>query len=141
MSILRKKSDKLIEIEKEAGNPNPYPYLPVPDFTYSSDCLAQVIVDAWVDAHYRHELLHRDPGGIVPPAAVHLATRSVNSCGFNLERAVVISEAEYFDGYVQQAPSEVVFVLPDHDRVKFHPSGKSLLETAKLLMATTPNGI
>ena len=141
MAILKKKSDKLIDVQKKTY-PNPDPYLPVPDFTYSSDCLAQMIVDAWVDKHYRHHLLERESDHItVTPDAVDLATRSVNSCGFNLERAVVISEAEYYDNYIEQAPNEVVFVLPNHDRVKYHPSGKSLLETAKLLMATVPNGI
>ena len=141
MPILRRKSEKLIKEEVAAGTPNPYPYLPVPDFTYSSDCLAQMIVDAWVDQEYQDDLLEREADGTVTPAAVDLATSSVNSCGFNLDRAVVISEAEYFDYYKQQVDSEVVFVLPDPGRVRFHPSGKSLLETAKLLMATVPNGI
>jgi len=145
MAIFRKKTPQGIAQEQKLfpNNPNPDPYLPVPDFTYSSDCLAQVIVD-WAHKHYRDALLDRDPNtGDVTPSAAHLATRSVNSCGFNLERAVVISEAEYYDGYTVPAthPAEIVFVLPDLDRVKLHPAGQSLLETAKLLMATTPNGI
>jgi len=143
MAIFKKKTPKAIAHEKKlTTNPNPDPYLPVPDFTYSSDCLAQMIVDAWVDPTYQAELLQREADKItVTPAAVQLATQSVNSCGFNLERAVVISEAEYYNNYTEQAPNEVVFVLPDLDRVSVHPTGKSLLETAKLLMATTPNGI
>jgi hypothetical protein len=73
---------------------------------------------------------------------VKLATESVNSCGFNLERAVVISEDEYYAGYtIPQDNPEVVFVLPNKNRVRLHPAGQPLLETAKLLMATVPNGI
>jgi hypothetical protein len=34
---------------------------------------------------------------------------------------------------------EVVFVLPNQNRVKNHPT--NILDTAKLLMACTPNGI
>ena len=137
MAIFKKKTKEGIAQEKKLlpSNPHPDPYLPVPDFTYSSDCLAQVIVDAWAHKHYRDALLDRNPntGEVTPSAA----------CGFNLERAVVISETEYYDGYTvpDTHPAEIVFVLPDLDRVKLHPSGQSLLETAKLLMATTPNGI
>jgi hypothetical protein len=144
MAIFRKKTDKEIEQEKKLlGNtaPNPDPYLPVPDFTYSSDCLAQMIVDAWTDPNYQQALLQRN-AGLPTHDAVKLATESVNSCGFNLERAVVISEDEYYDGYTIPLDSpEVVFVLPNLNRVRVHPSGHPLLETAKLLMATTPNGI
>jgi hypothetical protein len=38
-----------------------------------------------------------------------------------------------------QDDKEVVFVLPNFNRVKNNPA--NLLETAKLLMACTPNGI
>jgi len=122
--------------------PNPDPYLPVPDFTYSSDCLAQMIVDAWADPNYQQALLQRNAQGLPTDDAVKLATDSVNSCGFDLECAVVISEQEYYDGYtIPQDSPEIVFVLPNSNRVRLHPSGRPLLETAKLLMATTPNGI
>jgi hypothetical protein len=54
----------------------------------------------------------------------------------------VISEAEYYAGYtIDQDDPEIVFVLPNMNRVRVHPAGHPLLETAKLLMATTPNGI
>ena len=145
MAIFRKKTAKAIKEEKKLfpSNPNPDPYLPVPDFTYSSDCLAQMIVDAWVDPNYKAALLKRDAQHLPTDAAAKLATELVNSCGFNVERAVVISEEEYYDGYTVPAahPEEIVFVLPDLDRVRTHPSGHPLLETAKLMMATTPNGI
>jgi len=144
MAIFREKTPEAIALEKKLlpSTPKPDPFLPVPDFTYSSDCLAQVIVDAWADKTYRDKLLARQ-NGKVTPAAAKLATESVNSCGFNLERAVVISEEEYYDGYTipNTHPEEIVFVLPDLDRVRLQPAGHSLVETAKLLMATTPNGI
>jgi hypothetical protein len=38
-----------------------------------------------------------------------------------------------------QSDDEIVFVLPDTKRVKTPPA--NLLDTAKLLMACTPNGI
>jgi hypothetical protein len=119
--------------------------VPVPDFTYTNACLAQMIVDAWTHPKYKAALLERETDGItITRAAAKLATDSVNSCGFNLERAVVISEAELYappDGYQVQTDNEIVFVLPDQDRVRVQPSGTSLLQTAELLMATTPNGI
>jgi hypothetical protein len=41
------------------------------------------------------------------------------------------------------APDEVVFVLPDYTRLgtPFAAGSSSLLDTARLLMACTPNGI
>ena len=64
----------------------------------------------------------------------------------DLQRAVIISEAEHDDDYTQQAENEVVFVLPDDKRALFPspiptPTPKDLLETARCLMACTPNGI
>jgi hypothetical protein len=143
MAILRRKTEAEIARERElTGKPHPDQYLPVPDFTYSSDCLAQMIVDAWIDQDYQARLFDRNPDGTVTDDAAKLATDSANSCGFNLERAVVISEDEYYAGYtVDQDDPEIVFVLPNPNRVRLHPIGHPLLETAKLLMATTPNGI
>src|SRR5437763_12390854 len=99
MPILRRKTDEEIEREKELfpSKPDPDPYLPVPDFTYSSDCLTQMIVDVWQDSNYYDALItDRDAEGLPTEAATKLATDSVNSCGFNLQRAVVISEDEYY---------------------------------------------
>jgi hypothetical protein len=143
MAIFREKTAKGKEQERTLlGTPHPDQYLAVPDFTYSSDCLAQMIVNAWADPNYQNALLQRDAHHRPTHEAVKLATESVNSCGFNLERAVVISEEEYYDGYTIPLDSpEVVFVLPNLNRVKIRPPVHSLLETAKLLMATTPNGI
>jgi hypothetical protein len=53
-----------------------------------------------------------------------------------LQRAVVISEAEYNNDYTQQA-NEVVFVLPDANRA----GGPPLLDKPRLLMRRAPNGI
>jgi hypothetical protein len=115
--------------------------IPVPDFTYSSDSLAQMIVDVWVDKDYRDHLLDRTAGAVTD-AAARLARISLAERGIYLQRAVVITEEEYNNDYTIPAgfPNEVVFVLPDLDRVTPQP-GQSLLETARLLMATTPNGI
>ena len=117
--------------------------LPVPDFAYTDNaCLAQLIVYAWGDDDYQNLLLEREGDGItVTPAAARAATAAVRECGFYLERAVVISEDEYWRPYTLQDPDEVVFVLPNPTRVKTTRPGQPLLETARLLMATVPNGI
>jgi hypothetical protein len=116
--------------------------VPMPDFSYSpNDSLAQMVVDAWVDKGYRDSLLERGADGItVTPAAAREAKVSLAARGYYLERAVVITEDEYDNDYTRQADNEVVFVLPNLDRVTPRP-GQTLLETAKLLMAATPNGI
>jgi hypothetical protein len=54
-------------------------------------------------------------------------------------RAVIITEDEHDDDYTSEDELEVVFVLPKLERVVSTPA--HLLETAKLLMACTPNGI
>jgi hypothetical protein len=53
--------------------------------------------------------------------------------------AVIITEQEHDDDYTMQDPNEVVFVLPNDGRLINNPA--HLLNTAKLLMACTPNGI
>ena len=116
----------------------------MPAFSFApNDGLARLIVDAWENAAFRDQLLERNPPGSKIPsaAAVQLATSSVNErCGFNLKRAVVISEKEHDSDYTMQDPDEVVFVLPNDTRLKTYPSS-SLLETARVLMACTANGI
>jgi hypothetical protein len=114
----------------------------VPAFTYSpNDSLAQMIVDAWVDQDFRDTLLAREADHVtVTAAAAREAKVALAARGIHLQRAVVIRESEHDNDYTMQRPNEVVFVLPDLDRVIPRP-GQSLLETAKLLMACTPNGI
>lgn len=126
MAILKPKaSDEL------RRTPNPQGPDVVVDFSYTSDSLAQMIVDAWVNEEFRAELLKKEN------AKSLLAAR-----GFYLENPIVITEEHYHRNYKQDDDNEVVFVLPDPRRVTQQiPPGKSLLETAKLLMAVTPNGI
>ena len=119
------------------------PPITTPSFSFApNDGLAEMIVEAWANKDIRKQLLERNPKNSQIPsdAAVQLATSWVNTLGFNLKRAVVISEAEHDNDYIMQKPEEVVFVLPDRKRLGMAPSG-SLLSTAKLLMACTPNGI
>jgi hypothetical protein len=112
-----------------------------PSFSYPpTDALAEVIVKAWADPNLQRQLLQRDPNGAPTPAAVTAATTAINGAGFDLERAVIISEREHDGDYTMRADNEVVFVLPNKDRTKTVPA-YSLLTTAKLLMAATPNGI
>jgi hypothetical protein len=112
----------------------------MPAFSFSpNDGLAEMIVEAWANEEIQKQLLKRS-GAAPTTEAVALATSMVNARGFNLKRAVVISEKEHDANYTMQAPDEVVFVLPDNTRLGMTPT-KSLLDTAKLLMACTPNGI
>ena len=82
----------------------------------------------------------RDPKTHLPTqGAVQAATKRIAAAGFDLTRAVVITEAEHDNDYVMQSDDEIVFVLPNKTRITAAP--KNLLDTAKLLMACTPNGI
>jgi hypothetical protein len=120
----------------------------VPEFAMPPDAvpgIAQVIVKAWTgDASLANILDRVTTGpnkGCATPIAVQQATDAINGAypGYNLQRAVIITEAEHDDGYTMQTPDDVVFVLPRPTRVNL--TGSSLLDTAKLLMACTPNGI
>jgi hypothetical protein len=126
----------LKNVPRRAGN------VTVPTFSYGpNDSLAQMIVDAWVDQNFRDSLLEREADHTtVTPAAARLAKVALAGRGIFLQRAVVISEDEHDNDYTMQDPNEVVFVLPNQDRVTPRP-GQSLLETARLLMSCTPNGI
>jgi hypothetical protein len=102
---------------------------PKVEFSYPpSEPLAQMIVEAWVDEKFRAQLLDRKN------AKELLAAR-----GFFLQNPVVITDDTYYDDYVMENKNEVVFVLPQ--KPGECPKGQTLLETAKLLMAITPNGI
>ena len=107
----------------------------VADFSYQNDSLAQLIVEMWGGLH----------GNLITAAT--LAARSnyakieLAARGIYLEQPIVLTEVEYDSGFSLAdagLPNGVVFVLPDQNRVT---AGKPLLETAKLLMAVTPNGI
>jgi hypothetical protein len=113
----------------------------VPTFSYNNDSLAQMIVDAWVEKDFRDSLLEREADKItVTAAAAKHAKAALAARGLYLQRAVVITEEEHDNDYTMQDPNEVVFVLPSQHRVTPRP-GQSLLETARLLMSCTPNGI
>ena len=144
----------------------------MPVMSYSNDGLAELIVRAWSDGqfvwpvvaaipaigfqgwpagnvpHLKQALLERDPHTNLPTdEAVKVATNAVNIlANMDLQRAVVITEAEHDDDYTMQAENEVVFVLPDDARLAARPpinqpTPVNILETAKVLMACTPNGI
>jgi hypothetical protein len=106
--------------------------------------IAQVIVDAWNGVASLNNILDRSNAGptkgMATPAAVAQATTAINAAapGYNLKRVVIISEDEHDNGYTMETPDDVVFVLPNFSRVT---AGANLLDTAKLLMACTPNGI
>ena len=126
---------------------NPSLEMTVPVFAMPPDAvpgIADLIVDIWKhpsDPKY-DKLFERDhPRGVATPAAVQQATAAINAAvpGYNLNRAVIISEEEHDHGYTMQTPDDVVFVLPRASRV--NAAGTSLTQTAKLLMACTPNGI
>lgn len=113
-------------------------HLVLPAFAFEpTDGLAQLIIDAWADPGH---LLERDGKTRLPTKrAVQEATARIKQAGYDLDRAVVITEAEHDNDYVMQSDNEIVFVLPNKSRVAA-PAGH-LLDTAKLLMGCTPNGI
>jgi hypothetical protein len=96
-----------------------------------SEPLAQMIVYAWTDTNFRNQLLNN----------VAFSKQALADRGVYLKAPVVITEDQYNNNYVQQDPDGVIFVLPNPPRTVAPPQGQSLLETAKLLMACTPNGI
>ncbi len=125
---------------RDHAHPGHFKDVTMPVFSYfPNDGLAQMIIDAWANPG---NLLQRDAQGNPTAAAVQDATQRVNSQGgFNLQRAVVISEEEHDNDYTMQQDNEVVFVLPNNNRIVAGAGGLSLLNTARLLMACTPNGI
>ena len=120
----------------------------VPSFSYPpSDKLAQLIVDAWKNVPFptptspglKDLLLDRDAKGDPTNTALKAARDRLKLADFDLKSAVVISEEEHDADYYTSDPDEVVFVLPKESRPDM--GGANLLNTAKLLMACTPNGI
>jgi hypothetical protein len=105
-----------------------------------NESLAQMIVDAWVDDEFRKQLVDRDPKGNVTDLAKKSARAALAARGIYLNAAIVITEDEYDSGHVLHHNDAVAFVLPNKTRVTPRP-GQSLLETARFLMAATPNGI
>ena len=116
----------------------------VADFSYQNDVLAQLIVDIW--AGYHQELITPSgPGTSVPSYLSRSAAAQtvLADRGIYLVQPIVITEDEYDDGFSLanaglSVANAVVFVRPRNTRPT---TGKPLLETAKMLMAATPNGI
>jgi hypothetical protein len=106
----------------------------VADFCYTpNDSLAQLVVDAWTDPHFAQMLTNPDN------AKALFAARGFYWNG-TMKTPIVITEQQYEQGFVANDPDHsIVFVLPQHNGVC--PPGQNLLDTAKLLMAATPNGI
>jgi hypothetical protein len=118
----------------------------VADFSYQNDILAQLMVDMWTGLHA--ELITPSGSGTTMP---QYQTRSANAKaalaarGLYLEQPIIITEDEYDDGFLLAdaglaVEKGVVFVLPRNTRPTTYGS-PPLLETAKMLMAITPNGI
>jgi hypothetical protein len=132
---------KTVDDHRPSAAPGAKRDITQPSFSYPpSDALGDIIVRAWSDNSFYSNLMQRDGTGAPTPNAVTAATAAINDAGFDVQRAVVISEQEHDGDYKMRAENEVVFVLPDKDRAKAMPQ-HSLLATAKLLMACTPNGI
>ena len=119
-----------------------------PDFELAPDAIpgiAQVIVDIWTGAAGLDKIMDRVTSGankgMATQDAVDQATAAINGAAphYNFVRAVIIKEEEHDAGYTMQTENDVVFVLPNKGRADL--TGASLLNTAKLLMACTPNGI
>lgn len=129
-------------IKKKKGSDE----ITVPQFAVPEEFvngIAQVIVNAWGNAasldKIKERYLSGPKKGMATQDAVDQATAAINAAapGFGLRRAVIITEQEHDDGYTVEEDDHVVFVLPNATR----KTGPNLLNTAKLLMACTPNGI
>jgi hypothetical protein len=116
----------------------------VADFSYQNDILAQWIVDIWTGPA---------SNPLIAPATTTLewqqrstyAKAALVARGIYLEKPIVLTEDEYDEGFSLEdaglgARTGVVFVLPRKERPTTF-GGPPLLETAKMLMAITPNGI
>jgi hypothetical protein len=143
--------------DKNAEAPGATKDITLPAFSYQNDRLADLIVAAWANGSFSHGgvtvqrlgdalVKDRDAQGRPTPTARATAKAAVNFfANMDLKSVVVITEEEHDNEYTMQDPDEVVFVLPRVTRLTAAVSGPpyapDLLETAKLLMACTPNGI
>ena len=118
-----------------------------PDFQLAPDAIpgiADAIVKIWTGAAGTDKIMERTnpgPNGVATQAARDQATALINAAApkYNFLRCVIISESEHDRGYRMENENDVVFVLPNPGRI--NPAGGNLLNSAKLLMACTPNGI
>jgi hypothetical protein len=120
----------------------------VADFSYQNDVLAQLIVDMWAGLH--GELIMPAATSTTSPTKAQYQARSVAAKavlaarGIYVEYPIVLTEEEYELGFslldAGLTVDGVVWVLPRSTRATTF-GGPPLLETAKMLMAITPNGI
>ena len=138
MAIIKKAKDK------RGGPPNKDVVdITTPSISYSNEDLANVIVMLWDDQNLFDDVTERNNKGVPTANAVKKATDLINAeTDVKLTRAVIIQEEEHDNDYIMQDDDEVVFVLPNKARIDFAgASASERLETAKMLMACTPNGI
>lgn len=112
------------------------PDVKVADVSYTSAGLARIVARAWINNNnYKRDLLSNN--------TQFIQTQILNEASLKLQNPVVITEKEYNDGWDQDSDNQVVFVLPDVERVNKtnQDTEDTLLETAKMLMACVPNGI
>ncbi|WP_161852544.1 hypothetical protein [Bradyrhizobium sp. CCBAU 051011] len=120
----------------------------VADFSYQNDALAQLIVDTWKDLY--PDLL----AGVGTPQQQYQQRSSrakavLEDRGIYLTQPIVITEDEYDQGFSLAdaglpVTDGVVLVVPRKTRATMTTAtgpAPPLLETAKMLMAVTPNGI
>jgi hypothetical protein len=124
-----------------AGTPRANLVDKVADFSYESDALAQLIVECWTVGATLNNLTTGPFAARSSAAQAALAAR-----GIYLDHPIVVTENEYEGGFNLAdaglpANEGVVFVLPRQARTTTTMPPKPLLETAKMLMAITPNGI
>ena len=120
------------------------PDVKLADFSYQNDDIAkEIIVKAWGDLFSSPrcwEIKHQDTATTSGDYCPHHCRRNGASAlpikPVTLKSAIVLTEAEYDDGWDSDDPDQVVFVLPNRSRAT-----GNLLETAKMLMACVPNGI
>jgi hypothetical protein len=138
MGIFRDKTkeDILQEILEFGTEQTEKKKVKVVDFTYQSEDLAKMIVEAWTNESFLKGLTQGPWDNRSSHAKEALADR-----GIFLSKALVITEKEYNEGHTCTDPEQIILVLPDNNRHEEPRRGKTLLETAKLLMAVTPNGI
>jgi hypothetical protein len=121
-----------------AGTPHANLADKVADFSYESDALAQLIVECWTVGSTLTSLTTGTFAARSAAAKAALAAR-----GIYLDFPIVVTEDEYDNGFSLadaglSADKGLVFVVPRTTRAT---AAKPLLETAKMLMAITPNGI
>ena len=97
-----------------------------------------MIVKAWTDATFRDGLVGDTTPGLPVATRINNAKAALQSLNppIDLTSPIVLTEAEYDNGWDMDDPNQVVFVLPNRGR-----QAGDLFESAKLLMACVPNGI